>query len=324
MRSKRLGNTDLELTTVGLGTWAIGGSWQYGWGPQLDSDSIDAIVEAFDAGINWLDTAPIYGCGKSEETIAKALKKCSKPPIIATKCGLIWNENREKINDLSRKSILVECDNSLRRLGIDVIDLCQIHWPIPDNQLEEAVDALNFCVKAGKIRYIGVSNFTIEQMERVMKVASIASLQPPYNMLNRKIEGEILEFCSRNNIGILAYSPMNRGLLTGKFSSEYLGRLAPDDHRLKSPDFQQPYFSATLELVEELKKIAADNKITVAQLALSWVLRKQQVTAAIVGARRKGQIAETAAAADIELCAADIERIEELLQLRKEKIENKK
>lgn len=319
MKTRRLANTDLELTTIGLGTWAIGGSWEFGWGRQDEGDSIAAILEALDNGINWIDTAPIYGCGKSEEIIAKALKKCSKLPKIATKCGLLWNAKKEKFGCLDRKSIIEECDNSLRRLGIETIDLYQIHRPL-DAQIEEAFEAMHACIKSGKVRYAGVSNFSIEQMLRVMKVGPLASLQPPYSMLHREIEAETLDFCVKNSIGVVVYSPMGRGLLTGKFSHKRLSELPLDDHRLKSPDFQPPCFDATLELVEELKKIAADNKITPAQLAISWTLRRKEVTAAIVGARRKGQIAETAAAADIELSTADIEAIENLLQKRNQKI----
>jgi len=323
MKTRKLGQTDLELTTIGLGTWAIGGSWQFGWGPQEESDSRKTIFEAIDAGINWIDTAPVYGCGQSEITLGRALQEVSQKPIIATKCGLVWSERREKVNCLDAKSIVSECEASLKRLGIDTIDLYQMHWPVPDSQIEEAYEAMVRCVEAGKVRYLGVSNFSVDQISRVRGIHRLASLQPPYSMINRGIEEEILEFCGQNDIGVVAYSPMGRGLLTGKFSHERLCQLAGDDHRLKSFDFQAPYFEATLELVESLKPIAEDNKITLAQLAICWVLRRQEVTSAIVGARRAGQISETAQAAQVELACGDIAEIENLLAERDEKIREK-
>jgi aryl-alcohol dehydrogenase-like predicted oxidoreductase len=320
MRTRRLGNTDLELTVVGLGTWAIGGPWQFGWGPQDDNEAVAAILKAIDLGINWIDTAAIYGCGHSEELVSKALKKTRIKPIVATKCGLLWNEKKEKVNCLAAKSIRQECEASLKRIGIDAIDLYQIHWPDPDEEIEQAWEEMARLQKQGKVRYIGVSNFNTSQLDRIRKIAPVASLQPPYNMNNRGIEKDLFGYCAKNNIGVVTYSPMQRGLLTGKFSKKYLATLAPDDHRLKSGDYQEPEFSATLSLVDKLRPIAERNKRTLAQLAVAWVLRRPEVTAAIVGARKPAQIAETAPAADWILTKNDIAEIEKLLAERENKL----
>ncbi len=323
MQTRQLGRTDLHLTTIGLGTWAMGGPWEYGWGPQDDDEAIGAIITALETGINWIDTAPAYGLGHSEELIAKALKQVSEKPLIATKCGILWNEKKEKVTCLKRQSIRDECHASLRRLGIDVIDLYQIHWPDPDEDVEQAWEEMTALVAEGKIRYLGVSNFTVEQIKRVQKIHPVVSLQPPYSMLHREVEDELLEYCARNDIGVVAYSPIQRGLLTGKFNAERLAALPEDDHRRRSADFQEPRFSATLELVEHLKKIAERNGRTCAELAISWVLRRPEVTAAIVGTRRPQQILETAPAWDWKLSEEDIEEIEQLLNRHKEKVGNR-
>ncbi|MGA2071264.1 MAG: aldo/keto reductase [Sedimentisphaerales bacterium] len=320
MRTRRLGNTDLELTVVGLGTWAMGGSWQYGWGPQDEGEAIAAILKAIDLGINWIDTAAIYGCGRSEELLGIALKKTKIRPIIATKCSLLWNEKREKIGCLKAESIRKECEDSLKRLGIETIDLYQMHWPDPEIDLEEGWGEMARLQKQGKVRHIGVCNYNTEQLDRVRKIAPVASLQPPYNMNNRGIEKELLGYCAKNNIGVVTYSPMQRGLLTGKFSKKYLATLAPDDHRLKSGDFKEPQFTSTLALVEKLRPIAKRNKRTLAQLAIAWVLRRPEVTAAIVGARKPSQIEETAPAADWILNKNDIAEIENLIAERENKL----
>ena len=314
MKTRKLGYTDIELTTVGLGTWAIGGSWEFGWGPQDDDVSIRTILTALDEGVNWIDTAAIYGCGHSEEIVGKALKQSTgQKPIIATKCGLRWNEKREKISCLKRESIRAECDESLKRLQVDIIDLYQIHWNQPEQDIEQAWDELARLQEQGKVRYIGVSNFTIEQMERIGKIAPVASLQPSYSMLHRQVEKELLGYCSDNNIGVIVYSPMQRGLLTGKFNKEYLSQLADDDHRKQNPDFQPSQFNITLELIEKLRPVAEKNGITLAQLAISWTLLRKEVTAAIVGARKPEQISETSLASNVELSSEDINQIEKLL-----------
>jgi len=323
MQMRQLGYTDLKLTTVGLGTWAMGGPWQFGWGPQDDDEAIAAILAALKSGINWIDTAPIYGLGHSEELLGKALKATGQKPIIATKCSLLWNEKKEKVSCLKARSIRLECYASLKRLGIETIDLYQMHWPEPDEDIEQAWKEMAKLVKEGEIRYLGVSNFNVKQIKRLQKIHPVASLQPPYSMLHREVEDELLGYCAQNNIGVVAYSPMQRGLLTGKFSQERLADLPLDDHRRRNPDFHEPQFTATLELVEQLRPIAQRNGKTLAQLAVSWVLRRPEVTAAIVGARRPEQILETAPASDWDLSREDIEQIEQLLADRQSKLNNR-
>lgn len=323
MQKRRLGNTDLELTTVGLGAWAMGGPWLYGWGPQDDDESINTIMHAMDEGINWIDTAAIYGHGRSESVVGRALKQMSQKPLIATKCGLCWDEQNERIPSLKAQSIRTECHNSLRRLGIDTIDLYQIHWNQPQEDIEEGWTEMARLVEEGKVRHIGVSNFTVEQLERIKKIHPPASLQPPYSMLHREVENELLGYCGKNNIGVIVYSPMQRGLLTGKFDAERVANLPEGDHRKVNPDFQPPQLEATLQLVEQLRPIAENNSKTLAQLAIGWVLRRPEVTAAIVGARKPTQIKETAPAADWELSEKDVEEIEQLLSERQAKLNNK-
>lgn len=320
MQTRKLGNTDLELTTVGLGTWAIGGPWEFGWGPQDDDEAVAAILKALEMGINWIDTAPAYGIGHSEELVRMALKQTSEQPIIATKCGILGNEKREKVTCLKKESIRKECHDSLKRLGVDVIDLYQMHWPDPDDDVEEAWEEMVRLKDQGKVRYVGVCNFTVGHLERVRRIHAVASLQPPYSMLHRECEGELLGYCAKHGIGVVAYSPMQRGLLTGRFSVERLAALDPGDHRRKNRDFQEPQFTATLELVEQLKKIAQRRGRTCAQLAIGWVLRRPEVTAAIVGARSPTQIEETAPAGDWSLSEEDIKEIEVLLAERQAKI----
>ncbi|MGB7583050.1 MAG: aldo/keto reductase, partial [Sedimentisphaerales bacterium] len=266
------------------------------------------------------DTAAIYGCGHSEELVGRALKQTKIKPIIATKCSLLWNDKREKIGCLKAESIRKECEESLKRLGVEVIDLYQMHWPDPEKDIEEGWGEMARLQKQGKVRYIGVCNYNTAQLDRIRKIAPVISLQPPYSMIRRGVEAELLPYCAKNNIGVVAYSPMQRGLLTGKFSKKYLATLAPDDHRLKSSDYQEPEFSATLAFVDKLRPIAERNKKTLAQLAIAWVLRRPEVTAAIVGARKPSQIAETAPAADWILTKNDIAEIEKLLAERENKL----
>jgi aryl-alcohol dehydrogenase-like predicted oxidoreductase len=291
----------------------MGGPWQYGWGPQDDDEAVAAVVTALDQGINWIDTAPAYGLGHSEELVGQALRQTKHKPYIATKCGLLWNDKKEKVSCLKRDSIRRECHDSLERLGIETIDLYQMHWPDPDEEIEAAWEEMALLAQEGKVRYIGASNYSVAQLERVAKIHPIASLQPPYNMLNRAVEKELLAYCAEHGIGIVAYSPMARGLLTGAFSPERLSQLAPDDHRLRDPGFQEPQFTKTLALVEQLKQIAARQGHTCAQLAISWVLRRPEIAAAIVGARRPNQIVETVQAGDWNLSEDDIAEIEQLL-----------
>jgi aryl-alcohol dehydrogenase-like predicted oxidoreductase len=320
MQKRRLGNTDLEFTSVGLGAWAMGGPWLYGWGPQDDDESIATILRAMDEGVNWIDTAAIYGHGRSESVVGRTLKQMSRKPLVATKCGLRWDEQNERIPRLKAKSIRTECHDSLRRLGIDTIDLYQIHWNQPQEDIEEGWTEMARLVEEGKVRYIGLSNFEVEQVQRLQKIHPVASLQPPYSMLHREVEDELLDYCGKNDIGVIVYSPMQRGLLTGKFDAERVANLPEGDHRKVNPDFQQPQFGATLQLVEQLRPIAERNGRTLAQLAISWVLRRSEVTAAIVGARRPGQIIETASASDWDLSQEDVEQIEQLLTERQAKV----
>lgn len=317
MRTRKLGNSDLYLTTVGFGTWGMSGSgWAGSWGPQDDNESIKAIIRAYDLGVNWIDTAPVYGLGHSEEIVGKALKKLPERPIIATKLGLCWDDNGKIFRRLTKKSVRKEVDDSLKRLGVDVIDLYQIHWPIDDNHDEvmEGWDTMADLIKEGKIRYAGVSNFNIELMEKIKTIHPITSLQPHYNMLSRGIESEILPYCEKNNIGVVCYSPMAKGLLTGTFTRERVESLPDEDHRKRGGEFNEPRLSITLEMLDQLKPIAENNNKTLAQLAIAWVLRRPEVTSAIVGVRRPSQIEETAPAGDWELTEGEIAQIDKILE----------
>ena len=319
MRARRLGWTDLELTTVGLGTWAIGGGdYKYGWGPQDDDESVKAIRDALEAGVNWIDTAPIYGLGRSETVVGKAIKGVSPAPVVATKCGLVWNDEREQWGQLKADSVRKEVEASLKRLDIERIDLYQIHWPNPDADIEEAWGVVTELVEQGKVRCGGVSNFSREQMGRVGKIGRVASLQPPYSMLRRGVEGEILPYCAEKEIGVVAYSPMQKGLLTGKFTPERAAALPESAHRSRDRMFEGPQLAANLEVVEGLKRIAAESGHTPAQLAIAWVLRRPEVTSAIVGTRKPGQIEETVKAGDWELSPDEIGAVEALLRTRDE------
>lgn len=317
MKTRKLGWTDLNLSVIGLGTWAIGGGgWQWGWGQQDDRESIAAISRALELGVNWIDTAAVYGLGHSEEIVGRAIKGLRKKPIIATKCGLVWGKNGNISNRLKEKSIRAEVEASLKRLRVDVIDLYQIHWPIPDEDIEEAWGAIADIVKEGKVRYAGVSNFSVEQLERIRAIHPIASLQPPYNVIRREVEERLLEYCAEHNIGVITYSPMERGLLTGKFTKERVQNLPDDDHRRGDSRFQEPELSANLELVEGLRGIVEKRGRTVGQLAIAWILRRPEVTAAIVGARHPYQIEETVAAGDWVLSRGDLAAIDKLLGKR--------
>lgn len=315
MQTRRLGATDLHLTTVGLGTWAIGGGgWQWAWGPQDDADSIAAIRHGLDLGINWIDTAAAYGVGHAEEVVGRAIAGRRDEVIIATKCGLVWDEGSTDVyGRLKADSVRREAEASLRRLNVDVIDLYQIHWPNPDADIEEAWEAIAGLVRDGKVRYAGASNFSVAQIERVQPIHPVASLQPPYSMLERGIEQELLPSCAANNIGVIAYSPMQSGLLTGKLTRERVANMPDDDWRKRDGHFQEPELSANLALVEELRPVAERNGKTVAQLAVAWVLRRPEVTAAIVGARHPQQIEETIVAGEWVLSPEEIAEIEGLL-----------
>ncbi|MCK4590261.1 MAG: aldo/keto reductase, partial [Candidatus Latescibacteria bacterium] len=317
MKTRTLGWTDLDLSSIGLGTWAIGGGgWRQSWGAQDDRESISTILHALELGINWIDTAPVYGLGHSEEIVGKAVKKLRDKPVIATKCGPIWDEDGGISHCLKKESIRSEAEASLRRLGIDAIDLYQIHWPKPDEDIEEAWAAIADLIKEGKVRYAGVSNFGVEQLKLIKSIHPVASLQPPYSLLTRDAEDELLSYCAANEIGVIVYSPMQKGILTEMFSRERVGNMPEDDHRRRDPRFQEPELSANLELVESLRSIAGKNGKTIAQLAIAWVLRRREVTGAIVGARRPSQIEETVVAGDWKLAEEDVAAIEVLLDKR--------
>ena len=322
MDIRKLGSSDLQLTTIGLGTWAMGGgAWKFGWGPQDDQASIQAIHKALDLGVNWIDTAPIYGHGRSEQVVGEAIRGRRNSLIIATKCGRVWEPGSIEIGkSLKANSVKNEVENSLRRLKIDVIDLYQIHWPQPDEQIEEGWQAMADLVKEGKVRYIGVSNFSLSQLKRAHAIHPITSLQPPYSMLKRDIEEEILPYCREKNIGIIAYSPMQAGLLTGKFNRERAAQLPDSDWRSRNPYFKEPQLTPNLQAVEDLKTIAARKDISMAQLSLAWVLRHSETTAAIVGARSPKQIEETAAASGIRLSREEVDAIEAILTKRETKL----
>ena len=314
MKTRKLGWTGVELTTIGLGTWAMGGSgWQFSWGPQDDAQSIGAIRRAIDRGINWIDTAPAYGLGHSEEIVGRAVRAMAGRPFIATKCSRVWDERGTLGSNLKADSIQREAEASLRRLQVDVIDLYQIHWAMPDEDIEEGWSAVAGLIRQGKVRYGGVSNFSISQLERIRKIHPIASVQPPYSMLVRGIEQDLLAYCAAHNIGVVCYSPMYKGLLTGRFDRERLQRLAEDDHRRKDPRFQEPQISANLKLVEDLSPLVRQEGRTLGELAIAWVLRRPEVTSAIVGARSAEQVDEFVAAGDWSLPAELESRIERLL-----------
>jgi len=311
MEYRRLGNSDLKITPIGFGAWALGGSnWEASWGAQDDNDSIAAINRALDLGINWIDTAAVYGLGHSEEVVARALKGRSDKPLIFTKCSLIWGADRKVHNNLRTASVRQEVEQSLKRLQIDVIDLYQIHWPNPDPEIEEGWQTMADLQKEGKLRYIGVSNFDVNQMRRAMAIAPITSNQPPYSLLERSIEKEILPFCAKHNIGSIVYSPMRSGLLSGKMTRERLAHLDPEDWRNREADFQEPRLSQHLELVEELRGIGQHYGVSPAEVAIAWTLRNPAVAGAIVGARSAAQVDGFIKAMDFRLGDTDAAEIE--------------
>jgi aryl-alcohol dehydrogenase-like predicted oxidoreductase len=313
MKTRRLGQSDLSITAMGFGAWAIGGGgWEFGWGPQDDQRSITAIRMALEIGVNWIDTAAVYGLGHSEEIVARALEGVSPRPYVFTKCSMVWNERREISHSLKAESIRRECEASLRRLKVDSIDLYQIHWPDPDLEIEEGWAALATLKKAGKVRNIGVSNFSVAQMQRAQAIAPITSLQPKYSLLHLDIEEEILPFAAREGIGILAYSPMASGLLTGAMTRERIAGLAADDWRRRSADFKEPQLSRNLRLVSLLSVIAKRHRCAPGEVAIAWVLRDPAVTGAIVGARGPEQVRALSRAADIRLGEEELAEIEAL------------
>ena len=307
---RTLGNSDLQLTPIGFGAWAIGGgNWDFGWGPQDDNESIAAIHRALDLGVNWIDTAAIYGLGRSEEVVARALKTTSHKPMVFTKCAMRWHSDRSIYRSLKAASLAEELEASLRRLGVETIDLYQIHWPIPDPEIEEGWEALARFRKQGKVRWIGVSNFSVEQMKRIQKIAPITSLQPPYSLLRRAVEDEILLFTQANGIGVINYSPMVSGLLTGKMTAERIAGLPTDDWRRRSPEFNQPKLNHNLQLVELLRVIGDGHGVSPGVVAVAWTLNHPAITAAIVGGRSAQQVEGLAPALEFRLTAEEYARI---------------
>lgn len=314
MQTRLLGCSDIKITPLGIGTWAIGGpEGNYNWGPQDDQDSIEAIHKALDLGVNWIDTAPAYGKGHSEEMVGRALKGRSPRPYVFTKNSLAWKEDRVIFNCLKAESLRKECEDSLRRLKVEALDLWQIHWPNPDADIEEGWSEMARLQKAGKVRWIGLSNFSVSQMKRAQTIAPIASLQPPYSAIRRDIETEILPFCAKENIGVIPYSPMQAGLLSGRMSKERVAQLAESDWRRKNDYFQEPKLSRNLALQDVFSKIAARHQSTAGVAALAWVLRRSEVTGAIVGVRNAKQVEELAPALEFRLSPAELKEIESAL-----------
>ena len=315
MQTRKLGNSDLHITPVGYGAWAIGGSgWQFAWGSQDDNESIAAIHRALELGVNWIDTAAVYGLGHSEEVVARALKSWSGPrPYVFTKCSLRWDKSGQVRKVLSAGSIRREVEDSLRRLGLDVIDLYQIHWP-PDpdsSELEEGWTTMADLKREGKVRWIGVSNFNVAQLGRAGAIAPVTSLQPPYSLIHRDVESEILPYCEREGIGVIVYSPMASGLLTGAMTRERIAKLPKDDWRKGHPDFTEPNISRNLALVDRLQQIAKNHGRSAGEVAIAWTLHNPAVTGAIVGARNARQAEGVMRAGDLRLSSEEILEIAE-------------
>ena len=315
MQTRQLGNSDLNITPIGYGAWAIGGSgWQFAWGHQDDNDSIAAIHSALELGVNWIDTAAVYGLGHSEEVVARALQSWSGPrPYVFTKCGLRWDASGQVRKVLRADSIRAEVDFSLRRLGIDVIDLYQIHWPPdPDSaELEEGWATMSNLKREGKVRWIGVSNFNLQQLGRANAIAPVTSLQPPYSLLHRQVENDILPHCQSEGIGAIVYSPMASGLLTGAMTRERIANLPKDDWRKGHSDFTEPNLSRNLALVDRLQQIARGRGRSAGEVAVAWTLQNPAVTGAIVGARNSHQAEGVMRAGELRLTEEEIRQIEE-------------
>lgn len=315
MQTKQLGNSDMHITPLGIGAWAIGGGgWAFGWGPQDDAESIAAIREGLDRGMNWIDTAAVYGLGHSEEIVAKALDGITNRPYVFTKCARVWNEQRQIGKCLKADSIRRECEASLRRLKVDVIDLYQVHWPEPDEDIEEGWAALAKLKAEGKVRWIGVSNFSADQMKRVQSIAPITSLQPPYSIVSPEIEEAILPHAAAHNIGVIVYSPMKSGLLSGRMTRERIAAMPEDDFRRRTPNFQEPLLTRNLQLVELLREIGQRHGRTPGEVAIAWTLRRPEVTAAIVGLRSPAQVDGVIGAAEFRLSAEEIAEIEAFIK----------
>ncbi len=313
MEKRPLGNSDLLITPVGFGAWAIGGGdWEFGWGSQEDQDSVAAINAALELGVNWIDTAAIYGLGHSEEVVARALAEWKgERPYVFTKCSQTWGDDRKEYNSLREASVRRECENSLRRLKVEVIDLYQIHWP--SATMEETMEGwttLAALQKEGKVRWIGVSNFSREQLEGAQAIAPITSLQPPYSLIKRDTEKAQLPWCEEHSVGTIVYSPMGSGLLTGAMTADRAAKLPEIDWRSRNPEFKEPKLTQNLALAERLRVMAERHGRTPGQAAVAWTLRLPSVTAAIVGARNAGQVEGVMGAGDWRLSAEEIAEVE--------------
>ncbi len=310
MQRKRLGNSDMELTPIGVGAWAMGGGgWAFGWGPQDDAESIAAIHTALDHGVNWIDTAAVYGLGHSEEVVARALAGRSNRPYVFTKCERAWNDKGEISGVLKAASVRRECEASLRRLKVDVIDMYQIHWPEPDEDVEEGWSTLAKLKDEGKVRWIGVSNFKVAQLERCRSIAPVTSLQPPYSAISPEAEAEILPYCLAQGIGVIVYSPMKSGLLTGKMTRERIANLPDDDFRKKAINFKEPLLTRNLALADLLVEIGARHGRSAGEVAIAWTLRHPAVTGAIVGMRSAAQAEGVLGALEFRLSEAEVAEI---------------
>jgi aryl-alcohol dehydrogenase-like predicted oxidoreductase len=310
VRTVTFGRTGLEITPVGFGAWAIGGSnWEFGWGEQDDDESVSAIRRALELGVNWIDTAAQYGLGHSEGVVSRAVEGVESRPLIFTKGGQPEGPNRTSYQSLRRDSLRRECEGSLERLGVDAIDLYQIHWPIPDDEIEEGWSTLAELKEEGLVRHIGASNFSVEQLERAESISPVEALQPPYSLLDREVEAEILPYCEEQGIGVIVYSPMSSGLLTGRMTRERIASLPDDDWRRQSARFREPELSRALELVERVKAVAERHGVSPGAVAVAWTLRHPAVHGAIVGFRRPDQVEPIVAAADLELSDDDVAEI---------------
>ncbi len=311
LSTTQLGETGLEITRVGLGAWAIGGGgWEFGWGPQEDEESIGAIHRTLDLGVNWIDTAAAYGFGRSEQVVGRALEGLQERPYVFTKCSLLEGPGRTVVHSLKRDSILREAEASLGRLGVDALDLYQIHWPIPEEDIEEGWSALAELKQEGLVRHIGVSNFDVEQLRRIQHMAPVETLQPQYSLVERDVERDILPYVEREGIGVIVYSPMGSGLLTGRMTRERIGSLADDDWRKHDPRFLEPQLSDHLALVQRLTAVAERYGTTPGAVAVAWALRNPAVDGAIVGFRRPDQVDPILPAASLELTDEDLVEIE--------------
>jgi aryl-alcohol dehydrogenase-like predicted oxidoreductase len=310
LETRQLGTTGLEITTVGFGAWAIGGGgWEFGWGPQDDDDSVAAIHRALELGVNWIDTAAAYGFGRSEEVVGRALAGLARRPFVFTKSSLLEGPGRTVAHNLKRDSILREAEASLERLGIDAIDLYQIHWPVPDEDIEEGWAAMAEVKERGLARHIGVSNFSVEQLQRIQQIAPVETLQPQYSLVERDVEEDVLPFAEREDIGVIVYSPMGSGLLTGGMTRARIDAFPEDDWRKHDPRFQEPQLSQHLALVERLQTVAGRHDTSPGAVAVAWTLRNAAVDGAIVGFRRPDQVDPILAAAALELTDADVAEI---------------